>query len=175
MPAMKRIAGLAAAFAFAAHAQAPPTHACDSPESRALDFWLGDWELTYKGEDGKPAKSRNRVTKILGGCVVLEEFSADGPQEPWAGKSLSQWIPAEHRWKQTWVDDQGGYLVHVGGVEGGAMTLYSEPRTKDGVTSQKRMVFFDVRPDAIKWRWERTIDGGATWQPEILIDYTRRK
>ena len=49
--------------------------------TKALDSIGKSWELSYVDE-GKPAKSRNRVTKILGGCAVLEEFTG-APGTPW--------------------------------------------------------------------------------------------
>src|SRR5882724_8989290 len=36
-----------------------------------------------------------------------------------------------------------------------------------------RMVFHEIRPDHISWRWERAEAGGATWTPLLLIEYRR--
>jgi Protein of unknown function (DUF1579) len=164
----------------AADAPAAPIASCDTAERHQLDFWVGRWDVVIqaRAKPGDPmatARGTNHVTKILGGCVVSEHFEADGPGPPWAGRSYSQWFAPAKQWKQTWVDDQGGYIPLEGGVEHGDMTLYAPPRTKDGVTSQMRMVFSDVQPDHFKWRWERTTDGGTTWAPQMLIDYTRAK
>ncbi len=73
-----------------------------------------------------------------------------------------------------WIDDQGGFLTFTGGLERGQMRLYGEPGSKDGVTTQMRMVFADVAPETLHWTWERTSDGGATWTPQLVIDYRRR-
>ncbi len=71
---MKAILALAASLAAAAPvlaaAQVPPVYGCDSPESRQLDFWVGEWDLAYAG-----GKSRNLVSKSLDGCVILEQFA----------------------------------------------------------------------------------------------------
>src|SRR5205823_2709627 len=116
MRRMKAWLIFAASIALAAqvHAQAPAAPPCDAPESHQLDFWLGDWQLAY-AENGKPGTSRNRITKILGGCVVLEEF--DGPPgTPLQGRSVSMYDRATARWKQTWVDNAGAYLDFTGGL-----------------------------------------------------------
>ena len=55
-------------------AQSQPQYGCDSVESRQLDFWVGEWDLTYTA-GGKEAKSRNRISKVLDGCAILEEFT----------------------------------------------------------------------------------------------------
>jgi len=165
------------------HDVTTPAASCAAPERRQFDFWLGDWDVVMRShandDTTKPwvtSHGTNRIRKKFDGCVVEETFtSLDGPDGPWSGTSVSQWVPSENQWKQTWVDNQGSYLLHYGGIENGQMILYSPPRTKDGVTIQKRMVFFDIQKDAMNWRWEGTRDGGNTWTPEITLRYTRHR
>src|SRR5215813_9919828 len=64
--------------------------ACDTPEHRQLDFWVGDWDVVVHARqtpDGPfaDAKGRQHVESILGGCAVAETFSADGPGPAWNG------------------------------------------------------------------------------------------
>jgi hypothetical protein len=171
--ARMRWLALAALVAALAHAQAPPTYACDSAESRALDFWLGEWELTYQGPDGKPATSRNRLTKILGGCVVLEEFSG-APGTPLEGRSYSVYDRNAARWKQTWVDNTGSYLDFVGERQDGQMVFIRDAE-RQGRRFKQRMIFQDVQKDSLTWRWQRSDDGGATWVTQWEIAYRRLK
>src|SRR4029453_9038060 len=86
-----------------------PQYGCTSAESKQLDFWVGEWELSYPGNDGKPANSRNRITKILDGCVILEEFTGT-PGTKLDGKSFSTYDRSTKRWKQTWIDNTASYL-----------------------------------------------------------------
>jgi hypothetical protein len=150
------------------------------PESRQLDFWIGDWDLKLKAksptsDQWAEAKATNRIRSTLGGCVIEEDFRAEGPGSPWAGRSFSVYVPKQKRWRQTWVDDQGGYLAFTGGWADGKMTLDGEPQQREGKTIQMRMVFSDIGPDHITWTWERTEDGGKTWAPQLVIEYTRRR
>jgi hypothetical protein len=170
-----------AAVAAAPTAAVPkkPSAACSSPEHRQFDFWHGDWDVTVrarKAPDGQwaMAAGTQHIESILGGCATAEHFTAEGPGQPWAGASYSSWQPKLGKWRQTWVDDGGGYLAFTGGMEDGAMTLYGEPREKDGVESQMRMRFLEVRPESLHWKWERTTDDGATWDSMMEIDYRRR-
>jgi len=149
------------------HAQAPPS-GCDSPESRQLDFWLGDWDLTY----GDGGKGRNRITKILDGCAILEEFNG-APGVKLNGRSLSMFDKPSGKWKQTWVDDSGAYLDFVGGMEGGRMVLAREAE-RGGQKFLTRMVFQDVAPDSLTWLWQRSNDRGASWTTLWEIRYRRR-
>ena len=47
-------------------AQSQPRYGCDSPESRQLDFWVGDWELTYTagGKEVRAFGDKGRVREI---------------------------------------------------------------------------------------------------------------
>jgi uncharacterized protein DUF1579 len=164
----------------AAAAAAPaPSKACAAPEYRQFDFWIGDWDLAVHARSAPTsdqwgeARGHQHVEAILGGCAIAEHFTADGPQTPWAGASYSSWQPALSQWRQTWVDDSGGYLAFRGGLEHGAMTLYGEPREAGGKRFQMRMVFRDVTADSLRWEWQRSDDDWATAAPMIAIDYRR--
>jgi len=132
-----------------------------------FDFWIGKWDLVVRARANDKwveGSGRNEVTSTYGGCVVDERFQADGPLGPFSGHSVS--VFAGGRWRQTWVDDAGAYLLFDGGWTGSEMVL-----AQDG--APKRMVFTGITPDGFHWRWERSDDGGKTWTPVLLIDYRR--
>ena len=105
-----------------------------------------------------------------GGCVVVERFASPDLE----GMSVSTFDAEAGAWKQTWVDNQGGYLDFVGGYENGRMVL-SRVALEGGKRVHQRMVWTNVTPDAFDWSWERSEDGGATWKVVWPIHYTRRK
>lgn len=78
---------------------------------------IGDWDVAIHArksptsEIWDDAKGRQHVETILGGCAISETFSAEGPGQPWAGRSYSTWQAPAGKWRQTWVDDQGSYLA----------------------------------------------------------------
>jgi hypothetical protein len=162
-----------------AAADAAKSTACSGSEFHQFDFWIGDWDLvvhartTPSGNKWADARGHQHVEAILGGCAIAEHFSADGPPKPWAGASYSAWQPQLARWRQTWVDDSGGYIALDGGIEHGVMTLYGEPRDVDGLHIQMRMVFRDVTADTLRWEWQRTEDSWETATSMIIIDYRR--
>lgn len=131
----------------------------------ALDFWLGEWACSWDGGHG-----RNRVTRELDGRVVVERFESEAP-ERWSGMSVN--VHDDRRgWRQTWVDSTGNYWAFEGAPhpEGFA---FSTTEHEDGRDVEKRMVFSDIGPDAFSWRWERSGDGGRTWEVLWTIDYGR--
>ena len=137
----------------------------DASSAASLDFWLGTWTCTWDGGHG-----RNTITKEFDGHVVVERFESLAP-ERWWGTSLST-FDEERGWRQTWVDSTGNYWALHGEphAEGFAFTV---EEVEDGRNVVKRMVFSDIAPDAFRWRWERSVDAGQTWELRWAIDYRR--
>ena len=159
---------------------AKPSAACTTPEHRQLDFWIGTWDVRIRArsapdkDEWGEANGTQSIESILGGCAISEHFTAEGPQQPWAGKSYSMWQPKLGKWRQSWVDDGGNFIALTGGFEAGVMTLYGEPRTVADKTIQMRMVWKDVTRDSLLWEWQRTVDNWATTTVMMRIDYKRR-
>ncbi len=136
-----------------------------------LDFWLGDWDCAWEGGHGT-----NRLSRILGDRVILEEFeAAPDPDGTGAlqGRSWSVFDVERRLWRQTWVDDQGSYLDLVGDSADGCFAFVRAVPER-GPDARQRMVFRDVTGDRFRWTWEFSPDGGATWTTRWEIDYRRR-
>lgn len=159
---------LLATFATVATAQTSPP-ACASPEANQFDFWLGEWALTWADS----GRGTNTITKEFDGCVVRENFRAAGPNAL-VGMSVSSFDARSKQWKQTWVDNQGGYLDFVGEFAHGTMTLWRAAVEPKGQPVRHRMVFMNIAPDSFDWNWQRSRDGGVTWETMWAIKYQRR-
>jgi hypothetical protein len=147
--------------------------ACAGPEFRQLDFWLGDWDVRWDASPGQPAGTgANIITRDFDGCVIHEHFSGGPSTGNLLGESWSSYQAPAQSWRQTWVDNQGGYFALVGGPQDGKFVLVSNTLTDN--TPRQRMVFEDITPSAFTWRWQRTADKGATWADAWVIHYTRR-
>lgn len=146
---------------------APPP--CTAAEHRQFDFWIGEWEVTTP--DGKPA-GHNRITPILNGCVLLEEWTGAGGS---TGKSFNLFDARRGRWQQTWVDGRGGILeLHGGLTNGGAMVLAgNQPAPTGGGTVRNRITWTARSDTEVRQLWESSSDGGTTWT--TLFDGTYRK
>ncbi len=145
---------------------------CSSLESTQFDFWIGEWKVEWQNTDSTKAEGSNIVTSILGSCVIEENFSGK-PGVDFMGKSFSVYNPAKQIWEQTWVDDQGGYMVFTGGMENNKMILSRKIRKKEKELIQ-RMVFYNISKDDFYWNWESSEDSGKTWTLIWKLIYTRR-
>jgi hypothetical protein len=146
---------------------------CSEPEQKQLDFWVGEWDLTWPGNNpGETAHGTNTIRRILDGCIVEENFS--GGDAHLRGKSVSIFDVTAGKWKQTWVDNEGGYLDFVGESKDGQMILAREATGPNGTKSLSRMVFKNITHDEFDWSWEGSKDGGKTWKVVWPIHYKRR-
>lgn len=140
---------------------------CSAPEASQFDFWVGSWELTWNDT----VKGTNVITKKLDGCVIHEDFSH--PTENLYGQSYSVYNPTKSVWQQTWVDNQGNYMVFEGGFENGKMTLSRSFVGPKGNTVMQRMIFYNIADDSLVWNWESSLDDGKTWKQNWVIHYKR--
>lgn len=145
---------------------APPP--CSGLEYRQFDFWLGTWALSWEGGTGT-----NVISSEMGGCVIEENFTTSDDQ-PFVGNSLSVYDARSKTWKQTWVDNSGGYLDFEGGMVGDSMILARSFVDTSGTTRWQRMVFFNIEHDSLDWHWMKSTDG-KTWELAWAIHYTRQK
>jgi hypothetical protein len=157
-------------------AQAPAQKPCSAPEAAQFDFWVGEWEANWEeNAAAKMPKGRgtNRITKAMDGCVIEEQF--DGQEAiGLRGMSVSVYVPQTKEWKQTWVDNSGGYLGFGGGFKDGEMVLVREAVGPKGARFHQRMVWKNITADRFDWSWERSLDGGKTWAVNWAISYKRR-
>jgi hypothetical protein len=140
----------------------------DAPEAKQFDFWIGEWELVWDGGHGK-----NVIRKILDGRVIEECFDGT-PSIPLVGRSLTVHNAQYGRWDQTWVDNQGSYLMFMGEWDDVDQRMVLErDDLVGGQHIKQRMVWHNITPDALDWSWERSEDGGMSWQVEWAVHYQR--
>jgi len=146
-------------------AQVPAAKPCTAPAYRQFDFWLGDWNVTTP--DGKAA-GHNRITQILGGCALREEWTGTSGTH---GTSLNMFEPGARKWRQTWVDDGGTMLLLTGEFKGGKMVLESA----GAAAVRQRITWTPEAGGKVRQLWDSSSDGGKTWKVEFDGTYVKSK
>ena len=85
------------ASASAIPATQPPAQPAD-----LFDFWLGDWQLSWPNADGSKGTGRNRITKILGGEGIQEDFEALTGSPPPRLNGSARPLPPGGTWAPPW-------------------------------------------------------------------------
>ena len=135
-----------------------------------FDFWLGSWEVYKYGTDTLVGYSE--IESIIDGMALLENYSA--AQNPYQGKSLNKYNPAEKRWEQYWVDNSGLTLFLLGGIREGRMVLDD---VEHGQADQglNRIAWEPDDKGRVRQTWSVSQDGGETWTAVFDGEYRPKK
>jgi len=143
------------------------SHPCErEPRYAALDFWLGDWDVYRAGQ----RVGHNRILKAERGCVVLESWTDSSGG---TGRSLNYLDPATGRWRQNYVDENGGVVWYEGEVRDGALRFLGENVGADGKSRRARVVLTPRSDGTVHHLIEHSDDGGKTWHGYFDAEYRR--
>jgi hypothetical protein len=139
---------------------------CSSREGRQFDFWIGEWDVTAKGE----RVGTNRITRILDGCLLLEEYAgATG----YTGKSFNFYDESAGKWNQVWVDNSGVTLRLHGEYHQGKMVL-SGLSKRGGESVVDRITWHNNADGTVRQVWDVSKDGGESWNTVFDGLYTKK-
>jgi hypothetical protein len=159
-PCLTLLCAAAWAVPFAGSAAAAATEPCTTPEHRQFDFWLGDWDV-FDSKD-QSLVAHVRVSAILAGCVVLEEYRDLHGNE---GRSFSLYDDSRGLWHQSWVTNRGRLLVIEGRFHDGIMELAGTERATFGADERWVRGTWQATADGVREVAVRSTDGRKTWQP----------
>lgn len=145
---------------------------CADPDYRAFDFWAGDW-IAYDRETNREL-GRDIVDRFLDGCVILENWVGTSG---FHGTSLNVYDQSDGKWHQTWTDNQGGVTFLAGGIVDGKMVMEGVVPNPDAPNSRGRLrITWETMPQGgVREIGEKSVDGGASWQPDFDIVYVPNK
>jgi hypothetical protein len=141
--------------------------ACEAPEHRAFDFWLGEWQV--RTPDGKLA-GVNRIAREYGGCVLHERYDTG---RGYSGESLNIYDAGRKMWHQTWVDTSGTLLLLEGGLHSGSMVLEGQTVGADSQATKHRITWTPGADGSVRQLWEST-DAKGRWSIAFDGQYTRK-
>ena len=140
-------------------AQTIQTCNCCSEEQRQFDFWLGNWETFSNGK----VAGHNKITSIQDSCVMLENWTSSNGT--YTGTSYNFYDLQIKKWRQIWIDNQGQHIETSGGLQEGAMVLYSAPiKSKEGKETINRITWTNNEDGTVRQHWEASQDNQSTWK-----------
>jgi hypothetical protein len=152
--------------------------------ARDFDFWMGGWNVRNRllrarlqGSDEWDEFASTVVARpILDGLGNEDEFRTS-----WNGgfvaMSFRFFDPGSRRWSIYWADARRSGLLDppvIGGFAGGTGVFEGED-TFDGRPILVRFVWSGITTPAPRWEQSFSEDGGETWEPNWIMDFTRRE
>ena len=132
--------------------------ACQSPEYRQFDFWLGDWDV--HSPDG-PSVGRNLVTSEQDGCLLIEHWTSSTGGE--TGTSFNYYDVRDKKWHQLYLDNSGNagdFPAMDGNLIDGKMVLVSDEKQSPVF----RWTWYVLSPGKVRQMAEKSDDGQKTWK-----------
>ena len=136
-------------------------------DSRQLDFWLGDWAVTYPGVS---VPSSSKVYLELDKCLLVESW---GGGKGHSGKNMFAYSSDDKSWHGMFADNQGRVHIFEGKVTPGVAEFYGPSIGPDGQAVLNRIKVQRVSPSKVEQTWEKSMDKGATWNIEFRGEYSR--
>lgn len=159
------LAVLGVAFSFSTFA-ADGTSCSANEETRQLDFWLGTWTVRGPGGSGT-----SEVTLDLNKCLFVESW--DGARSH-AGKNFLGYSPDDKKWYALFGDNEGRVHIFTSGKVAAGVAEFDGPSSgPKGETVLNRVKIVRDAPGKIEQIWDKSTDGGASWNTVFRGEYSR--
>lgn len=160
------------------------TPACDRPEAREFDFWIGEWDVHNRhraqGSDTtwyETGTASDRVYAAVGGCAIVEHWYGKLSFDEIVGFSMRTFDPATEQWtlillwpgrnRPVFGTLEGGFRHHRG-------EFFTQAADAEGQPVLSRFTFSDIQRDALRWDAAVSHDSGLTWRDTWIMEFTRR-
>ena len=153
----------------ASAATGPGTCAAD-PETRQLDYWVGNWSTTNPGASSSSAAG-SKVSLSLDKCVFVEHW--DSGKGHVAEKTFA-YSPDDKNWYGMFVDNEGrAHVFTQGKVTSGTAEFDGPSRGPNGEAVLNRLKVVRQGANKVEESWEKSMDNGASWKLVYRAEYTR--
>jgi len=147
-----------------------------------FDFFIGSWkghqrrlrERLKGSQSWEEFESVSVVRKMLGGLGNFDEVTMQRASGEMRGVTVRLFNPETRQWSIYWADSIGATLgaPMVGEFKDGVGVFYDyEPF--EGKQIFSRFLWTHDSPDTCRWEQAFSQDGGATWETNWTMDFTR--
>jgi hypothetical protein len=129
-------------------------------ESRAFDFWVGEWDVLNRNRPTEEARwydtgrATARVYPVVAGCGIVEHWRGHAFGDFLVGFSLRAFNPASGQWELVllWPNTgQPRFGVMAGGFRHNRGEFFMRNLTAAGDTTVTRLTFSDITPNSLRW------------------------
>ncbi|GAB1594558.1 DUF1579 family protein [Lysobacter claricitrinus] len=153
---------------------APPTD---------FDFAVGEWTVVHRRLAARLQGSTEWVEfpgtmstrKVLGGFGNVEDNLLELPGDAYRAVALRSFDRDRGVWSIWWLDGRAPGELDVpvvGRFDAGIGTFFAEAEL-DGRPIRIRFIWTTVDADHPRWEQAFSADGGATWETNWTMDFTR--
>ncbi|MGN7918114.1 MULTISPECIES: hypothetical protein [Lysobacter] len=150
---------------------------------RDFDFFLGSWDVKHRrlkkrlagNNDWEEFEGSTRCQSLLGGIANINDSVSYRAGGVYRGMGLRAFDANSQTWADWWLDGRNPVKIDTPGIgrfEGRVGTFFSED-LHDGKPVRVRGVFTHLSDSRMQWEQAFSPDGGATWETNWVMRYTR--
>lgn len=147
-----------------------------------FDFLIGSWRVHHRRRcrprtdpgSCEEFDGTSVARHLWGGLANIDEIEADAPSGRVQGLTLRLYDPSARQWSLYWASSGIGRLDRpmVGEFRNGRGAFYDQD-VIDGRTTLVRYLWSDITDVFCRWEQAFSWDGGATWQVDWTMEFTR--
>lgn len=149
-----------------------------------FDFFIGSWQVAHRRLKHRLAGcsewigfSGACVTRhTLGGFGNVDDNLLELPEGSYRAITLRSFDPDSGHWSIWWLDGRNPTRLDVpvvGRFVDGVGSFFAED-TFEGRPIRVRFLWTVPRPDGPRWEQAFSLDAGATWETNWVMDFSRR-
>lgn len=153
-------------------------------DARDFDFFVGSWHIANDrltsrltgSDEWERFEASGDCRLILGGLGNVDHFRPVGRGwEGFEGASLRLFNRTTGHWSIYWMDNRNGdlYPPVVGGFADGVGEFYGDDQ-HEGRPVRVRFQWSGITANAARWEQAFSTDGGAIWETNWIMTFTRR-
>lgn len=145
-------------------------------------FQTGSWRVRHRKLRDRLAGSHEwfefdgmcDAWEVLGGAGNVDDHYLDDPAGAYVAATVRRTDPVTGRWSIWWIDPRAASIdppVH-GMFENGVGTFAGHDTFK-GRPIEVRFIWSGMTKDRLRWEQAFSPDGGATWETNWIMNFTR--
>jgi hypothetical protein len=145
-----------------------------------FDFFVGTWNVANRrlrtrlagSDEWDEFPGTSTCWSLFGGAGNVDEIVF--PTEGFAGTTLRLFDPARNKWSLYWASSRTGRLEPpvVGRFRERRGDFYGDD-THEGTPIKVHFVWSEITPTSARWEQAFSADGGVTWEPNWVMEFTR--
>ena len=147
-----------------------------------FDFLIGNWTVRHRRLKRRLAGDTEwiefagpaSVRKFLGGMGNTDEVRIDLPEGSYQGATVRLYNPATRDWSIFWMDSRDPKMdpPMVGRFENSRGLFFGDD-TLNSAPIRVRFIWTPMTRTECRWEQAFSADGGATWETNWIMDFTR--
>lgn len=148
-----------------------------------FDFLIGNWNVHNRVLSKRLAdettwqeyEATAVARHVLNGLGNVDEITFDHPAGTRHGMTVRVFNPKTQQWSLYWADNSGILYQPMLGEFKDERGVFYDHELHEGKGIFCRYIWSDITPNSCRWQQAYSNDGGATWETNWIMEFTRQE